>query len=622
MNKTFLPVFLIGALAVSPCVAQVPDASRQAEPAAPANNGGQAPAKSDGGGSSGGSSFLGKDVPFFDPSSETVTWDGKSWNINSNRVFQARFEKYLNAPEEDSEQYKQYSAILRSITDKLAPGRATPRSLDEAFKLLPQAAEFNADANLCDSIANQVYAAWTANQANDRLVSANKVLEDDRKRLEWNTKMAAGASSLSSAPSDPALAAEWTRRQQERRDAEMQPLATRLAEVNALLKANQLKREVGSLQARIEFQALIVQMFLQRRFQHVLIATRFYRNIFNDGDSQLRVGEDAKSLFAKTTGMPPTVSTLDAMANEAIRDVREGVDAFDFLLEKDELESASKRLAESFLLGEYMPEIRGLPREKKRQALDFVQNANQLISAIEVKDYALAESLVTQLEKTAKDFDNSKPMAAIQTAKTLAAMHLAKAKNAAVSGDRATLETELKEATQIWPRNPALAEVSGMIFNQADVQQRALLDFDQMLSQKNYRGIFDDQARFIAATATDARRQTQLKEVLQNMQLVEGAILRAQEIEKRGDSAGAWESAEKAFGQFPDDNKLNQVRADLTTKAADFVRALRTAEELEKKDQYGSSLAWYLKARAKYPGSEIASEGITRVVKEILPDGT
>lgn len=612
----YIRQILLPLAASASLVAQVPESGSpppaQGSPP-PSSNAGQ-----------GGGNFLGKDVPFFDPSSEVVTWDGKNWNINSNRFFQARFEKYLNAPEEDSVQNKEYATILRSILDKLAPGRTTTKSLDEAFRLLPQAAEFNVDANLCDAIANQVYSAWSANRAGERLRKANEALQEERKRLEWNSRMAADKRNSLSAPppADGVAGAEWARQQQLRRDVEMQPMATRLLEINTLSKANQLKNEVSALQARIEFQSLIVQLFMQRRFQHVLIATRFYRNIFSDGDSQLRLGEDAKNIFSKTTGMPPTVSTVDAMASEAIRDVREGVDAFKFLLEKDELESASKRLGESFILGEYVQEIRELPREEKRKALDFVQKSNQLLSAIEVKDYTLAENLVKELEETARDFDTSKPMAAIQTAKTISAMHLAKAKNAAVSGDREVLEQELKAATEMWPRNPALAEVSGVIFNQADVQQRVLVDFDQMLSQRNYRGIWEDQARFIAGTATDTKRQEQLREVLEAMQQVDGAIMRAQEIEKRGDAAGAWESVEKAFAQFPDDNKLNQTRADLTTKAADFVGALRTAQDLEKKNQYGSSLAWYLKAQVKYPMSDFAREGIERVKLEILPDAS
>ena len=46
-------------------------------------------------------------------------------------------------------------------------------------------------------------------------------------------------------------------------------------------KANDVKRELSEIQAKVEFQALMVQFFLQRRFQHVLMATRFYRALFS-----------------------------------------------------------------------------------------------------------------------------------------------------------------------------------------------------------------------------------------------------------------------------------------------------------------------------------------------------
>jgi hypothetical protein len=574
----------------------------------------------------GGSSFLGKDVPFFDPGSNIITWDGKSWNITNNALFEARFEKYLNAPPAVTPPETDYQALLQQIMDKLSPGRITPRSTDEAFQLLARASRYQQDANLCDSIANQVYSAWLARKNNDRLNAASGALEDERKRLEWNARLTAEGTKLEgggSGKSKDGAANEQVRQQQQlSREMQMQPILTRLAEVTALIRANQLKREVAELQVKIEFQALIVQHFLQRRFQHALIGTRFYRSIFADGDGQLRVGEDAKNLFAKTSGLPPTMGTIDSLANEILRDVHEGVQAFKFLLGKNELQSASKRLAETFMIGEYLPDVRTLDREDKRQALAFVQKSNQLISAIEVKDFSMAEKLVKELSETAKDFDVSKPMAAIETAKQISAMHIAKARNAAVSGDKETLETELKAATEIWPRNPSLSEVSQMIFSQADVQSRALVDFDQLLSQKNYRQILDDGMRFIAATSMYPDKQEQLRKVLEDMQVIETSIIQAQEIEKRGDYAGAWESAEKAFRNFPDDNKLNQVRANLTTKAADFVHAIRQAEELEQKNQPGSSLAWFLKAQSEYPGSEFARQGVERLTKKILPDAS
>ena len=415
--------------------------------------------------------------------------------------------------------------------------------------------------------------------------------------------------------------AQWAKQQEMKRTIAMQPYITRLAEIKAMTQANKAKRELSELQTKVEFQALTVQFFFQRRFQHVLMATQFYRAIFGEGDTTLKVGKDTQKMFASTTGMPPTVSVLDSLAREAMRDAREGVEAYKFLLSENELESATKRLAEAFVVGEFMPELRTLSRDDKRQALAFSQKSNQLLSSLEVKDYMLAAKLVLDLEQSAKDFDNSKAMATIETARTVSAMHLAKAKNAAVNGDRATLEAELKSATEIWPRNPALAELSTSIFSQADVQGKALVDFDQLLTQHNYRQIYDDYVRFIAATANSPARQEQLKKVLADMKTIETALERTSEIAKRGDFNGAWETIEQASQTFPDDTKLNQARANLTTEAAEFVHTVRTAEQLEGKGQYGSSLAWYLKARKIYPPSEYAHTGIERVAK-LAVDGS
>ena len=623
-------VFAGCALSAGLLCAQVPDAPS----AAPAGGGGAAPAAQpagNGGGGAGGGkkggNFLGKDVPSFDPGTETMSWDGKNWNVSNNRIFQARFEKYLNAPEETTAEDKQYQLVISTILNLLAPGNASSQNIDTAFRYLPQGSRFDIDARLCDALADAVYSAWKSQGAQNRLVTATASLDQERNQDYWNATHAGAGETIKSPPPSGGGGKKGGNQpappSQQNFEATMvqAKFTKRIAEVEAQMKANQLKGEISSIQAKVEFQALIVQFFMQRRFQHVLMATRFYRAVFTDGDTKLNVGKDTKDLFEKSSGMPPTVGTLDSMANEAIRDVREGVKAFEFLIVKNELESASKRLAEAVTIGEYMPEIRTLQRDKKRQALEFVQKTNQLISAIDVKDFTLAETLVKQLEKIAKDFDSSKPMAAIETSKQVAAMHLAKARNAALKGDNATLETELTAATELWPRNPALAEMSKMIFSQGDVQQKAVIDFEQLAGQKNYRQIFDDRVRFIAALALYPEKQKQLEEVLKNMQTIEAAIAQASAMAVQTNYAGAWETVEKIAPQFPDDTKLSQTRANLTTQAADFVRTLRGAQDLEKKEQVGSSLAWYLKAQKIYPQSEFAGEGIDRLVKRILPQG-
>ena len=641
--------------------------------------------------------FLGRDVPLFDPGSDVASYDGKIWNVNNNRLLRARFEKYLNAPAETEEADKKYDAVIDEILRLLSPGTVNSANLDEAWKLLPRASEYQSDANLCISLADAVYNVWLAKNEVRRLEMANKNLIREKETLEWNYQVnmaeaKIGNSNVGTNPTSTSL------RPQD--EARLEPIKEKLSEVRSTIANNKLRREASLVQAKIDFQTLIVQFFAQRRFQHVLIATRFYRNLFGDGDNRLQaldqiaaslpvdkdagqarfkakinpkiagrggsevgagagVGHDADhsgagsgaGMGARTSGgafamegvelgmenigveslvsagasglkalgkMVNSLSQLDALANEAIRDVNEGVEAYRFLLEQNELKSATERLFETFAMGEYMPSVRKLPREEKRRALEFTKKTNELLAALEVNDLTRAEDLIRDLGKNARDFDTSKPMAVVETAKTVSAMHLAKAKAAATSGDRATLEAELRAATEIWPRNPALAEVSVSIFSQTDQQQQALNDFDRLLAQKNYRQIYDDKLRFIAATTLHPDRQEKLKKVLDQIQLAETALLRASELAKRGDTPGAWESVERGFQDSPDDPKLNQARAEYTTQAAEFVRAIRTAQEMERKQQLGSSLAWYLRAQQDYPNSELAKEGIGRLSEVIL----
>jgi hypothetical protein len=608
------------------------------------------------------SSFLGKDIPAFDPGTDMLMWDGKTWNINNNRVFAARFEKYLNAPAATTLEDQQYQAIIAQILARLAPGHATREQIDYCFQLLTRGSNYDIDARLCDSLADAIYTVWSAQRQQQRLLAANSAMQYEIMQLEAQTRLAASAAQSAKNAQQPRSSGGGSsrRQSQQQQQPQQQPAPApapqpappaipglpqppslssedqtaeakrsaleaggwkerRLVEMVTRQKTNDIKRELSEIQAKVEYQALIVQFFFQRRFQHVLMATRFYRAIFADGDAKLNVGDETKQFFTKGTGVSPTVSTLDSMANEAIRDVREGVKAFDFLLENNELDSASKRLAESFTVGEFMPEIRTLDRDKKRKCVTFVHKSNELISKMEVKDFAGAEKVIAEIAPLAKDFDASKPTAMIETARQASRLHLAKARNSALSGDKDSLEKEIRAAADLWPLNPELAQMSQKIFDQGDVQQQALNDLDQLISQKNYRRIYEDSPRFIAASAQYPDKQKKLQEVLENMKKIEASTMRAEEMKRQGNYAGAWESVEKAAADFPDDVKLSQLRADLTTQASDFVRTLRAGQDLEKRDQLGASLSQFLKAQQIYPASDYAQDGIERVKKLVLP---
>lgn len=631
-----------------------------------------------------------------------MSYDGKLWNINNNRLFRARFEKYLNAPAATDKADVAYRETIDRILDLLAPGHATKQNINAAFLLLKKASEYKDDAHLCRTMSDAIYAAQTSLGTIEKLKRENATLEKQRSSAEWNKEMAAKNSTLGIATSskDTDVAKE---NQKIERDARLATASRELSDVGQTIENNKLRIATIELTAKGHLQALIMQYFATRRFEHVIIANRFYRAIYTDGDNSIAIykkmvdslptNKDAgqakisgelnpqisateglmdhdaavgagaggngtnvniyngaprsrsgssfsakgaklgmenfgiESLTGGAASAAQTISKLvsslsqiDSLANEAIRDINEGIEAYKFLLEQGELQSATERLAETFALGEYMPSVRLLPREAKRRALEYSQKTNELLAALEVNDLTRAEKLLNEIESMAKDFDTSKPLAKIETAKTISSMHLAKARNAAVSGDKTAMENELRSAAEIWPRNPALAEVGNTIFTQSDVQQQAMNDFDRLLSQKNHRQIYNDKLRFIAAAAMYPEKQQQLNNVLQGMAAVEGAILKAKEIAGRGDPAGAWESVEAAQKEFPDDTELNQLRASLTTQAADFVQTLAKAEALEKQNQPGPSLAWYLQARKKYPASTFARAGIDRLSAQVLPD--
>jgi hypothetical protein len=595
-------------------MAQAPDPA----PAAPAQAPAQAPASSSGGGGSllgGDSKFLGKDVPLMNPGSETVIWDGRAWNIQDNRVFRARFEKYLSATPQTAKNQMEYAEVINQILKKLEPRQLSPQKVREAWGLLPKAANYDIDAGLCDRIAEAVYAVWTAKRQQGNLDAANKELERNRETLEWNRNLTMNSGSISKDAQEAAI-------REKQRVLEAEPHVKRLVEVEAMIKANQLKKEASEVATKLEFQGLNFQLFMQRRFQHTIIANRFYRSVFDDGDNKLQVTDQMKSLLTARSGLPATLNVLDSLASEAMRDVREGVQATMNLVDNRELNSASERLSEAFMLGEYLPEIRTFPFDRKRAILAFIQDKNKLLNAVQVKDFTLAEELIKKLDGSAKDFDTSTFRAMVETARTMASMHLAKARIAASSGDKGAFETELRNAMEIWPRNPDLASVSREIFKQTDVQQQALVELDQLIAQKNYRQIAEGRGKFLALCQQYPDRGKVLQEILEKIQHIEGALIRAQEMAKHGDYAGAWESLEKTSAVAGDDKAFIQAKTEYFTRAAGFVQSLQKAEELEKSGQLGSSLAWVLEAQRLYPASELAQTLAGRLIQKLLPDAS
>ncbi|MEO0413618.1 MAG: hypothetical protein AAF226_01550 [Verrucomicrobiota bacterium] len=578
----------------------------------------------------------GSGMPMFDPGTETFTFDGKTFAVNDNRLFRSRYEKYLNAAGASSEQDQEYRNAMREILDILSPHNqkkeyigAPHLKLAGAVAKLQHTAQYPQDGRLCESLANAVYRVFLARESKHNLMTLNKQLDRERRRLDWNFEMEGKKGIDGPRPLKAVDRDEETKEEKRAAAAEtaqagtMQRYIQRIAEVEAERVTNKAKAELTDVEAKLEFQGLLVSLFLQRRYEHVIMGTRLYTEFFKDGSGKLDFedGSDVQAAFSKSIGFNPTITTLDSTCNELIRDADQSVEAFQFLLNSGELDGANRQLQQAFAVGEYMPSVQSVTREDRRKILTYAQNYFQLVSALEVKDYTLAEELVNEMRTEAKDFDYSKPLAKIETSKVTANMRIRTAKNAALAGNTEAYEQNMAAAVEIWPTNPQLSQEFDKIADMSDSQSQAKIEFDRLLGSKSYRQIFDNSPRFIAATVDDKPRQDSLNQILKNIQEIDTVMVQADSLAKAGSPHAAWEIVEKTFKKFPDDVPLSTKRSDLSTEVSDFVKALKTAEDLEGKDQKGSSLAWFLSARKIYPKSDYAQEGIERLADLILPDG-
>ena len=636
--KPFLPFALLATLSIAPGQVLHPDARNRVTNPEPAPSNGDTviqrqpenkPAASP----------MGNELPFMDPSAETVSWNGHSWAVTDNRLLAARFERYLNEPEDSSEDALDYRETIDAILELVSPHHPGGPDFPAALRLLPRASSFPGDAKLCDSLTQAIYAAVLAKKDVSSTRALSEAMEDEKKRLisksDWKaahesdpslneTKQTGGGGGGNGGGKQPGQSKQPAQNPGRGTvSLEYVDSVRRIAEIEVMKKANTAKTEIQITQAKIQYQALMLQFFVQRRFEHVVMASRFYHQIWRDGDSKLDIDKKSElsKLFSESLGSSPTVSALDALASEAIRDVNQGVEAYNFLAEKSELQSAAKRLSEAYAVGEFMPSIRTLPRDKKRKVLEFVRESYKLIAALDVKDYTTAKELTVKLKASSGDFDPTKADAAIATYTRVSDMHINAAKLAASQADNEKAALEIQKAMEVWPQNPKLAEFDKLV-EAGGGMAVAKNDFDRLLSEQNYREIFRRQYEIAPSIAGDAAREDAFKQIITNLTRIEGALGKAKEFSKMGQDYAAWEQLAALRKEFPDDPKLGGELERLAPDVADFTKALNKARAFEerKDQQVGSALSWYLKARSIYPRSDMAEAGIQRMLEEILPE--
>lgn len=579
---------------------------------------------------------FGQEIPMLDPSAETITVGGVTIPLGDNRLLKARFEKYLNQPPESDAEAKAYRETIAKILDTISPLRAsgTP-NLKEAFLLLPRASSYPGDANLCSSLAESIYMALLAKKDGNQLKDLNKSIEEEKKAIireaDWvarNERDSTLGNQTSGAGGGGQNNGNNRQTQTQRPGSGVNSLKykdtlRRIAEIEAMKKQNIIRNEAQTIQTKTQYQVSMVQWFTQRRYEHVLMASRFYNQIWKDGDQTLHIDKDSdvSKLFSQSLGISPTVASLDSLSNEAIREVDKYIEAFNHLLSRNELHSASQRLMEAYALGEYLAPVATLPLEKKQRVADYVRDLHELYGALQARDYTRGKKLSEQLKTAARDFPSSKVDSVISGYTLASDLAIEDAKAQLLSRNSEKAELKIKQAAEIWPTNPKLEEFRTLITGLGPMVT-ARNDFDRLLSEGNYREIHKRQYEFAPAIQGDATREDAFKQIMQNLLAIETALSKASEFSRVDQNYSAWEQLAEIREQFPDDPRLGRELELLAPKVADFTLALDKANNYENSNpkKTGSALTWYLKARSIYPQSTQAKNGINRILDEILPE--
>ncbi len=544
----------------------------------------------------------------------------------------ARFERFLGAAEIPANQVQAYLEAVEQVHATLKGKRPV-----HAWKDLLELNRFeDLDAGVSNELANRIESIWNLDKAalelertNEKLnqeidirnrnadFMSNRIRDEDlkfqRKQARSGIKPEAqqnqgGGGGVPAAP----YPSQSPQSQQGSGDMvsslggkiRLTEEYLRTLEAKARIKMNEMRVSALDEKAKENFANYINTLFNSKRYLHVILAADFYRRIFNDSEYPVELANQVNASL------------------EIVKDLQSTIEVFRYKIGRGEIANATERLQEAFILGETHPLVLGVERVQKERIGGFSSQLTRMRNLIEAREFGELETLVEQMKEEASDFDATKARAIVNAVKLESKLRLGKAKLAAQKGNLDLAMKEFQAAAEAWPANPELEASASQFFDTNDVQNQSLTDFDRDYDNGNYRLIFEKQLAYAPAMQGDEERQKKLKTALEKVQAAEMAIEKANILSRNGDHFGAWENVELAAKEWPEDRKLNQMRAELSGRSAEFVAAINRAKDAEARGELGYSLTWYLNAQRRYPASRISNDAIERLSERILSRST
>lgn len=580
--------------------------------------------------------LFGMELPLLDPSTDTVSFNGGKFDVGNNAMVRERFEKYLNQTPDDTEASRKYRRSIEKLIDLTQKysknaGPIGSKVLVKIGMTLYDISDYPGDGQQAGALASGMVSVLDAQRANLRRDKANAQLDEDIDKLvkktnsltNQNTQKGSGGGSIGNIQGKSGGSGSVSH------TVQIAANTQKIAENKTKQGANIATNEANLLRAKIQYQALLLSLFLQRRFDHVVIGARVYRHLFRDGDTTLNLDKesDAYQMFTGISGMPPTVNALDSAAANARRDIDQSMDAIANLLAQNKLGEATNRLITAVAVGEFMQSVATFPVESRRRIAEYWTLRKNALIALNARDYDEVVRISNRLKELDVDYNDSQLMSYVDAKKTQSDSYLRQARKALQAGKDDEAMEALANAAVVWPRNPNIQKAREEI-EKLDNYDKERTEFADLIKAKRFRDIYADRDRLAVVVMLDPELKKQYEAVIRYIEVIDNSIKQYREIEEQQGALGAGLAYEKLLemqnenealddpllrGQLKHDKPFSDALRDMRDAAGDFTDALDTARKHEKNDEYGSALAHYYRALELNPTSVMAKEGIKRV---------
>ena len=535
------------------------------------------------------------------------------------------YRAFLSANAGDIERSDAYYAELKAVLNELVPespyrtrtveDSSNPRRASEQLLKLSSYPE---DDDICRSIRGHI-SALSGGRVDDnrRQVELQRELNDlqaERKRLEWNLKMAHKVNSLTGESGS-----------EDDRNFLRQQIEDVKKEISRCEdEKNSLSHRVTSEVRKLQFQQFIVELAMQQRYIHSLIACGFYRNSFKGADLSLRQeaypsgrgsgGSESSPGKPPTSGGAPTevpmISTITGMEAFLLNRIRDAVkdrESVDNMLGENQIAAAESLVRKMVLTAKYQPELQTIPYASRQKILHGGQSMRRLADAVNARDYTEVNRLVTELESKGADtgLADLKVFAAEHPRK---AMHWARQAELAMKArDLKSMHSLMEMAVRRAPLDSEVAKKIETIQENATNNQGLYEELKRIVASGDYRTAFDRMNEF-APLAQEAKTDPKLKADYENLLELEKSLRAAFEksdsLERRGTHPEAWMVLETLPTTITSDPRVLERKARLAGQCPKFIGAHSKAVANEKANRPAKALAWYINALSESPGNE------------------